>query len=787
MKEIDKYLQTLKQYAEKKLKGYFDINILNLNEFELINSFLIYQSMTKNKNLLIYLPNRQTKSQFYIPVIITLSLYEFINNYIDSENIYEIGDILQKNGIRYEIKDINGNNFVLQGPNSILTYPNYKQIKKNYIITTASKTDRKSKTKFNSYKDFFTKSLKLNDKEGLPSKFKYKSVIVTDKKIVEELKKYEIENKKIHKAFPFRYLTSNGKATDNIPIDPMIYIVNNYETVKEHLINKGVKINNIIFIGKNKYQDIELNLSTDYNNGLFENTIFIGSRDIQENSIPNLLKWKWTLPELKHFNYFDTGKIEIITISDQGLEEKIESFNELVKSIENEYNLNLSKIYYFVRKVFPITVPNENSRLIKQLDYLLDVFSKDIEEYIESEFYEIDEYDYEEVWNKIYENFKKIIGYKKTDNKKFEKLKSLEKIDYLVVPKDYINIWKEETNIKKVISFREFKELKSENKFKKNKIIVFLGFYGYEHLKELLYNNFNITLLLNHIEKQSYDHYNTRLENETMQKMNDKDRKVLSDISFTQTKSDETVSELLKRLFDKNNTTKENEEYEYEYSNINDNSLDYKFVLDNYETIVLDENKTVLLQTKNGERPEKVKNIKAGDKIRIYENTTKEKLYKIALEADSEGHFKEIEEASKIWKTALRELSKNFSSISEFLKYLKENGITITNETTLRKWINTESNVKFPQKIKDLKVIRKVCNNKALNENFSKILAARSSYNGIMIALGRDLSDDVAQYIQTKKKGKILEKFSDEQIKEMINHNAPLHTVKSIKLANDEN
>jgi len=786
MKEIEKYLETLKQYAEKKLVEYFDIHFLNLNEFDLINSFLIYQSVTKNKNLLIFLPDKQTKSQFYIPVILTLSLFEFVNNYIDDSDVYEIGDILQYDKKRYMITSINQDKVELKSNDKYHTKITTKiqNLKKKCIVTNATNlTSKKVKIGFKTYKEFFIKTLKLNDKDGLPSKFKYKSVIVTDKRIIDELKKYKIENKKIHKAFPFRYITSSGKISDNIPIDPMIYIVNNYETAKEHIINKGIKIKNIIFVGKNKYQDIELTLSTDYSDCLFENVILIGSEDIQPNAIPNLLKWKWTLPELNHFNYFDTGKIKIITIKDQTLDEKIKTFNELIQTIEKEYNIKLTKIYSFVTRIFSITIPIENSRLTKQLDYLSDTFNKEIEEYVDNEFYEIGEYDYEEVWDEIYNNFNELINYKKTDNKKFEQLQSIEKIDFLVVPKDYIDIWREEININNVISFNEFKDLKRENKSKKINV-AFLGFYGYEHLKELVYNNLNITLLLNDIEKQSFDYYNTKLKNETLQKINDTDRKILSGISFVQTKSDETISELLKRLFEKN-TVKEYKDYDY--SNINENSLDYELVFENNNIVVLDENKTVLLKAKNGERPEKVKNIKVGDKIRVYENSSKESLYKIALEADNEGHFKEIEQASKIWKTALNQFSKNFMSITDFLKYLNKNGLSITNEITLRNWINPESNVKFPQKEKDLKVIRKVCNNKELNENFERILSARRYYNGIMIALGRDLSDDVTLFIQTKKKGKILNKFSDEQIKEMINQNAPLITVKSIKLYNDEN
>jgi hypothetical protein len=105
----------------------------------------------------------------------------------------------------------------------------------------------------------------------------------------------------------------------------------------------------------------------------------------------------------------------------------------------------------------------------------------------------------------------------------------------------------------------------------------------------------------------------------------------------------------------------------------------------------------------------------------------------------------------------------------------------------LKKWLNTNSDVKFPQKKKDLLVIKKTVNNQKLNDNILDIFKARSYYNGIMIALGRDLSDDIAEYIMTKKKGKTLKQFSDKQINEMVSNNAPLKIIKSIKVADDEN
>ena len=56
----------------------------------------------------------------------------------------------------------------------------------------------------------------------------------------------------------------------------------------------------------------------------------------------------------------------------------------------------------------------------------------------------------------------------------------------------------------------------------------------------------------------------------------------------------------------------------------------------------------------------------------------------------------------------------------------------------------------------------------------------------MMIALGRNFSDELIEFIRSKKKGDILKRFSNEQINKMITQNAPLKTVKSIKLSNNE-
>jgi len=785
MKEIDKYLDTLKLYAKRKIQGYINNKIVKLNDFETVNSYIINQAINKSQNILIKIPNREFKNDFYIPVIITVSLFNFLKNYI--------GTTLLRKHRYYTLKEIYEESIILIDNMNNRTLKIKKRDIRTFLVpahrnpylTALNIENNEELTKYEYYKEIFNKILINIPKSAFPTVFQFKTIIVTDKKIVEGLKKYRINNKLINKAFPFRYISKSGNYTDNLPFDPMIYIVNDYTTVREHIFTKNIKIKNIIFIGANKYRDYETCIANDLSYKKYENIIFIGSYDIIENSISNLIKWKWTLPELYYFKYIETKEVKIKTVTNEVFEEKLKEFDVLIKNIEKTYNISLQKLYLYVKRILPIVIPNQNSRLTKQLDNLLDYFQKEAQDFIENEFFEIGEYDYEEIWRKIFEKYKSLIEYKKNDFSKYKSLNMMNNINYLVVPKEYIDIWEEELNIKHIISFNDFKELKkkyNQREFEKPNI-VFLGFYGYNHLKEIIYSDFEITLLLYPIEEQSYKKVKDKLKQETYNYIRESDRKKISEISFTQIKSEETVSELLQRLFNKNT---DNSFKDYDYSARNENLLSYEIVFEDGEILILEENKTVLLKTKENERPEKIRNLKENDQIRVYENTTKEDLYKIALEADTEGEFQKIDELSKLWKSLLREYSLRFNSLNDLLIHLNKKGLSITNELTLKNWINIDSNLKFPQKRKDLNVLRKAISNQIFDDNFNRILDARTKYNGAMIALGRDLSDEVSEFIKTQKKGELLKRLSDDQIREMINQNAPLKTVKSIKLKNYE-
>ena len=294
----------------------------------------------------------------------------------------------------------------------------------------------------------------------------------------------------------------------------------------------------------------------------------------------------------------------------------------------------------------------------------------------------------------------------------------------------------------------------------------------------MLYNSSKIYIILYSQENEHFDNCFNRFKRETYIELKSPDRKTISDISFKETEKYEGVSELIKRLFEQNEDVKINPDYSESYST----NIFYELTFENdTETLELDENKTVLLKINNKERNEKVKNLKEGDRIRVYDNSTKDELYKIALNADETGKFNDIEKYSKLWKTELLKYSINFNPIEDFLKHLRDSGLSITNEFTLKNWINPESNIKFPQKNKDLLVLKKSINSDLLNNYHNEIIKSRRIFNGIMIALGRDLSDEITGYIKEGKKGQILKQFPDKQIHQFVDKNAKERIIKTIK------
>ncbi len=786
MKGVNKYLDILTEIAERKLKKQFKIDKLDFDSLGFVNSYLIYQAIKDKKfkkNTLINFPDKETKSEFYIPVIITLSLHSFIDNYILSERLSNTDNELYNHFFSYQFNiDLDKMPITFKSKSIIVTEKQYENKLKKFTsslfylsikkLKKLIDTNSANKLKPIEYKIYDNREDFLNDIIEIIGK--------RDTNFFKEELFNCIEND-IHKAFPFQYIAKTGKNTNNIPIDPMIYIVNDYQTARTHILDKRNNISNVIFIGANKYKDCHLEISEDLNSKRIENCLLIGSADISENAIPNLYKWKWTLSELNHFNYFTTYPINKILVENEHFSDLLKDFDCLLTQIENDHGIILEELYRFVRNILPVIIPSTDSRLITQLDNTLIYFRKAGEDIVETAFYEIDEYDYEEIWEEILIKFALLIDCKKESHLKFKKIQEFDRIDYLIVPKEYLQIWNEEVNkvkIRNIISFKDFEQLSV-----KNKTIVFLGFFGYNHLKSMLYNSNKINIILYSQEDDHFKNCFNRFKRETYNELKSSDRKVISDISFRETEKIENIEELIKRLFEKDEETKIDPDYSETYSTDIYRELTFE---NDTETLELDENKTVLLKTNRKEYFEKVKNLTVGDKIRVYDNSSKEELYQVALEFDTNGEFMKIEGFSSLWKTELRNYYLKFKSLDELYQHLVSNGLSIKNKFTLRNWINIDSDVKFPQSKKDLSVLKKSINSILFNEKFSDILKSRRLFNGIMIALGRDFSDEISDYIRNKRKGELLKQFSDRQIQQFVDQNAKERTIKTIKAIDNE-
>jgi len=121
----------------------------------------------------------------------------------------------------------------------------------------------------------------------------------------------------------------------------MIYIVNNYETARKYVLDKEIKIKNVVFIGANKYKSDLIHISEDLNNQRISKCLFIGSNDVEEYAIPNLCKWKWTLHELDYFSYIESIPILTLEIDNEVFSQLLDMFFKEIEKVEKEYLLDL--------------------------------------------------------------------------------------------------------------------------------------------------------------------------------------------------------------------------------------------------------------------------------------------------------------------------------------------------------------------------------------------------------------------------------------------------------------
>ena len=747
----------------------------NFSNFESINAYLIRKTILKKFNLWINV-NKRDLDGFYRPVVYTLLVEFFKRNLANVDKLTpNLGDKYHKQNKRFEViktgfklggRDAVQLECISHGHNEkVSLYIDSLYEDDNEYIKIDEDSGSSNRATFKQMTNLIKKAIGTNHNF---STFQNKFAIVCSKSHFEGS-----FTSKEREAFPYEYITKNGETVPNLPLtDFLFYVAPDYETIEEFVIDDGIDLDAVIFFGNKEVPQIQ----QDINRGSIKQVIYVGDQKLDINK---LLTWKWTAPELKYFDE-DTRKTKIspIRIENEELETITDKFIYYVQDIEDKYSINLRSIYLYISYIFPIVIPSADSRLsnrILELDYF---FKKKLKPVLVQEFSVIG-IDHNQAYVEllaIYRDALSQVEY--ANNSKFEQLNQLinhssnskmKEVNYLLVPpRQTIDVWKHEVrkmnwHNTKVISISKLREIKKQSS------VTVLALEDKDFFQEIYGGIHNVKWLLYENEYKKYTGFKNKYNNELIAEFQSQDRKRLSGIDYPEVSTTETAEDLIDRIFDKDFIDDSNRGYETSY---HDHIFkEITFVDD--KSITLSANSSVILINQHNKAVNnRVGDLRVDDKVRIYENQHKDILFDSIVQSDKQGKFQQILEDSEKWKEILREYCTNDIKVNEIAN---ECGIA---SSTVEGWLKPDSSTMFPQSLGKLKDL--------LGQDFFKIYKSNKIYKSIMIAAGRDLSDEISDFIINKSKGSFLSELGHEIINTLSEHNMPIRKIKSIEIVESE-
>ncbi|MBS4042077.1 MAG: hypothetical protein KGZ81_15930 [Flavobacteriales bacterium] len=815
------YLKDLIEHSKQSLNQTFCFHKDNFSKFDTVNSFLIDKVLKSDRtNILITSPTKDKLNDFLLPTILITSLHCLTKN-SNSETELSVSDILvsKEAGRVSTVKDVNETSIRILPLGTtrridIENLSNYVQISPRYAdrleevrfsktrINNFEATKRKEITEYGSVLSYFnTTDIQL------PLKNKTKVIFVASKNEILP---------KIPSCIPYQYVNKSGEVYPDTPFDPLLIVVNDFNTAKEFFIEKGIPIDTIVFIGDTKYQQSISAISKAYRQQKFNRSIFIGTQDIEIGENFEVLKWNWTLPEIKFFNQQQYQNLTPEIISNADLSEATLKFTNFISETERRYEnlINLKRLLKFIRKVYPITAIGNVNRIRERANEIYAAFETEAEEVFQDEYYNIDT-DYKEDFEQLKSITKNIIDLIKNGNAKNDWFKKATGIDYIVVPKsikkhcekeiqncfsskqkgitlnslgniaELLNQPKQDVNgdyagLKDtpIITVSEFLKKEPDGKTHLLLSLYSNGIYTDVLLQKILAGNQKTKILCYAEEAKVLQMYLQGFQREDETELRSVHREQLCGIKYPETPNinTENIDEWIKHLIglDEQKYTRADEQ--------------------RYEIVFDDESKTVERESKKvfvdeyEELYKEINQLKKGDKVRIYRNPDKETLHDIIKMTDEKDLFTRVDNFSSLWKNALRSHFSNKGAdyhFEMFFEELKENGLSV-DKPRLEYWLKEDCKTKFPMKKRDLLAIIKTTNHSELNGNIQNIFALKTTYSGRLVKAGVEFSEEINTYILTKEKGKMLDWLSDEHIEHIVSNGAPLRTIKTIQLIDEE-
>ena len=92
----------------------------------------------------------------------------------------------------------------------------------------------------------------------MPTKFNFVSIVIGTKKLFDNFRTISLHNGNLQNCIPCYYLNRDGKESDTLGIEPLIYFTPSYSIAYQHIIKEGRKVSNIILFndGFNELEQI---------------------------------------------------------------------------------------------------------------------------------------------------------------------------------------------------------------------------------------------------------------------------------------------------------------------------------------------------------------------------------------------------------------------------------------------------------------------------------------------------------------------------------------------------
>lgn len=236
----------------------FNSSLLPISSFNKINLSYIHKVINgaAGVDLIIKIPKgfdeliQELYSNFYLSV----ANFQFYENYINPE--FNIGELvvrkIGKKNRKYKVVGVTDQTITLveqkkdslkdlNGPATL--YRDKINVLKEFVPITRPLKKRS----LNNYLQLFSSLYNLDIKEDFfPTKFDSVSIFIGAKKILDTFRDVSLLNGNLWNSIPSYYVNRDGKESDTLGIEPILYFAPSYSVAYQQLIQNKIKVSNII-------------------------------------------------------------------------------------------------------------------------------------------------------------------------------------------------------------------------------------------------------------------------------------------------------------------------------------------------------------------------------------------------------------------------------------------------------------------------------------------------------------------------------------------------------------